>query len=102
MNTPQCLVCKLIESRTEMIEKGMLLLKRSQFDTPALSLAALDKLRSKPAYMLGECCETNQKRLTRCEHEMELEIARLKLRSEQLCFEQEQILAEQNLDVRLA
>lgn len=102
MNTPHCLVCKLIKSRTEMIEKGMLLLKRGQLDTPALSLKALDELRSKPAYMLGDCCQINQKRLTRSEHELELELARLKIRAEQLSYQQELTEAGHGLKVSLA
>jgi len=102
VNTPHCLICELIKSRTEMIYAGLLLVKKSQSHTPAKAIDSLNALRVKPTFHLSECCLINQKRLTRCEHEMELEIARLKLRTEQLCFQQEQILAEQNLHVRLA
>jgi hypothetical protein len=102
MNTAHCLVCKLIQSRTEMIEEGMLLLKRGHFDTPALSLAAVNGLRSKPVYTLGNCCQIDQQRLTRSEHELELELARLKLRAGQLSCQQESTDARDGFKISLA
>ena len=102
MNTTHCLICELIKCRTEMIYAGLLLVKKSQLDMPTKAIASLDALRVKPTYRPTECCAINQKRLTRCEHELELEIARLKLRTEQFCFQQEQLFDKQNLHMCLA
>ena len=102
MDTPDCLVCTLIQSRTEMIEKSTLLLKRGQLGTPALSLAAVNGLRSKPASRLGDCCQINQRRLTRSENELELELARVKLRAGQLSYPQESTEAADGSKIRMS
>lgn len=102
MNTPHCLTCELIKSRAEIIYTGLLLVKKSRLNTPAKSIGALNALRVKPSYYIGDCCMTSQKQLTRYEHELELEMARLKLRTEQSCFEQEQILSERDIHIRRA
>jgi len=102
ITTPHCLVCELIKSRTEMINTGLLLVKKSRLDMPSKAIASLDALHVKPSYRLSECCVINQTQLTHCEHTLELELARLKLRKEQLLLQQEQPLGEQNQHACLA
>lgn len=89
MNKPHCLVCELIKSRAELLQKAVLVSKYRQYHSPAKTLDTLTNLRASQPYQFADCCAANQRRLQESEQALELEIARLKLRAEQVIVQQE-------------
>ncbi|MDP2379093.1 MAG: hypothetical protein Q8M35_01170 [Pseudohongiella sp.] len=102
MNEPHCLVCALIKSRAELLQKALLISKYRQFKQPAKTINTLAELRAQQTYTLAACCVVNQKRLIQSEQALELEIARLKLRAEHISFQQEQLNDQSLAITRLA
>jgi hypothetical protein len=89
MNNAHCLVCELIKSRAELLQKAVLVSKYRQYLSPLKTLESLTNLRAGQPYQLADCCAVNQRRLLESEQALELEIARLKLRVEQVNVQEE-------------
>ncbi|MDO9478659.1 MAG: hypothetical protein Q7L07_18270 [Pseudohongiella sp.] len=89
MNNAHCLVCELIKSRAELLQKAVLVSKYRQYLSPLKTLETLTNLRAGQTYQLADCCAVNHRRLLESGQALELEIARLKLRVEQVNVQEE-------------